>query len=545
MPHTPSLWYKDAIFYEVSTRTFRDGNGDGIGDFIGLTQSLDYIRAMGVDCIWLLPMYPSPLGDDGYDISNYTDIHPDLGTIEDFRRFMAEAKSRGLRVIADLVLNHTSSQHPWFQEARKGPDNPFHDWYVWTDDPSQYKEARIIFTDTEDSNWTWDDEAKRYYWHRFFSHQPDLNFENPAVHDAMLEIFKFWMELGLDGFRADAIPYLYEEEGTNCENLPRTHDFLKKLRAYMDEAYPEAVLLGEANQWPEDVRPYFGDGDELHMSFHFPIMPRMFMSLRKEDREPLEWIIKQTPDIPPNCQWATFLRNHDELTLEMVTEEERTYMYRHYAPDPRMKLNVGIRRRLWPLMNNDRRQVELLYGLLVSLPGSPVLYYGDEIGMGDNIYLPDRFGCRTPMQWNDNRNAGFSTAHPSQLYLPVNTDPLYNYHARNVEIAQKDSSSFYHWVKDLITLRKHHRAFSRGEIVFLYPENTSIFAFMRKFEDELILVVANLSSRAQPATLDLAAFKGRRPIEMMGDVHFPLIEDAPYTLTLGAYQFYWFRLIHG
>ncbi len=544
MSTTPTHWYKDAIFYEVSPRAFLDGNGDGMGDFIGLTESLDYIRDLGVNCIWLLPMYPSPLRDDGYDISNYLDVHPQLGNLDDFKRFLAEAKKRDLRVIADLVLNHSSDQHPWFQEARKGTSNPYHDYYVWSDDPHKYAEARIIFTDTETSNWTWDETAKRFYWHRFFSHQPDLNFDNPKVREEMLDVFKFWMDLGLDGFRADAIPYLFEREGTNCENLPETHVYLKELRAFMERNYPDAILLGEANQWPEYVLPYFGKGDQLHMSFHFPLMPRLYMAIRQEDRHSLEWIINRTPSIPETCQWAIFLRNHDELTLEMVTEEERAFMWREFAPDPRMRLNVGIRRRLFPLLENDRRQVELLHGLLLSLPGSPVLYYGDEIGMGDNVYLADRFGVRTPMQWNDNRNAGFSRAKPSQLYMPVIDDPgIYHYQAANVEAARENKTSFYWWLVNLIGHRKRFKAFGHGDIHFLQPDNPKIFAYVRSYELESILVVANLSRVPQPVELELSKWRGATPVEITGQTPFPQIGPEPYQLSLGPHGFYWFHLV--
>ncbi|MNS24229.1 Trehalose synthase/amylase TreS [compost metagenome] len=538
-----SLWYKDAIFYEVSPRAFKDGNGDGMGDFIGLTEKLDYIADLGVNCIWLLPMYPSPLKDDGYDISDYYNIHPQLGTLDDFKRFLEEAKKRDLRVIADLVLNHCSDQHHWFQEARKGKDNPYHDYFVWTDDITKYGDARIIFTDTEKSNWTWDESAKQFYWHRFYSSQPDLNYDNPAVREEMKNVLKYWMDLGLDGFRADAVPYLFEREGTNCENLPETHGYLKELRAFMDQHYPEAIMLGEANQWPEDVLPYFGNGDQFHMSFHFPIMPRLFMSIRQEDRGSLEWIINRTPDIPANCQWATFLRNHDELTLEMVTDEERAYMYREYAPDNRMRLNVGIRRRLFPLVENDRRQAELLHGLLLSLPGSPVLYYGDEIGMGDNVYLPDRFGVRTPMQWDDNRNAGFSDAKPSQLYFPVIDDPgQYHYQSVNVMAAMENKSSFYWWLVNLITHRERFKAFGRGDIKFLHPNNKKIFTYVREYEGETVLVVANLSKAPQPVELDLQQWAGSIPVEITGLTPFPKVTDQPYQLSVGPYGFFWFHL---
>jgi maltose alpha-D-glucosyltransferase/alpha-amylase len=538
-----SLWYKDAIFYEVSPRAFKDGNGDGMGDFIGLTEKLDYIADLGVNCIWLLPMYPSPLKDDGYDISDYYNIHPQLGTLDDFKRFLEEAKKRDLRVIADLVLNHCSDQHHWFQEARKGKDNPYHDYFVWTDDITKYGDARIIFTDTEKSNWTWDESAKQFYWHRFYSSQPDLNYDNPAVREEMKNVLKYWMDLGLDGFRADAVPYLFEREGTNCENPPETHGYLKELRAFMDQHYPEAIMLGEANQWPEDVLPYFGSGDQFHMSFHFPIMPRLFMSIRQEDRGSLEWIINRTPDIPENCQWATFLRNHDELTLEMVTDEERAYMYREYAPDNRMRLNVGIRRRLFPLVENDRRQAELLHGLLLSLPGSPVLYYGDEIGMGDNVYLPDRFGVRTPMQWDDNRNAGFSDAKPSQLYFPVIDDPgQYHYQSVNVMAAMENKSSFYWWLVNLITHRERFKAFGRGNIKFLHPNNKKIFTYVREYEGETVLVVANLSKAPQPVELDLQQWSGSIPVEITGLTPFPKVTDQPYQLSVGPYGFFWFHL---
>ena len=559
-----SLWYKDAVFYEVAPRAMKDGNGDGIGDFIGLTQSLDYLADLGVTCLWLLPMYPSPLRDDGYDIADYCGIHPSLGTLDDFKAFMAAAKARGLRVIADLVLNHTSDQHPWFQAAREGPGNPYYDYYVWSDTPDKYAGARIIFTDSETSNWSWDARCQRYYWHRFYASQPDLNYDNPAVCAAMLAVFRFWMDLGLDGFRVDAVPYLFEREGTSCENLPETHAFLKRLRAFTDEHYPEAILLGEANQWPEDVLPYFGDeasGLEFHMSFHFPLMPRMFQALRRESRASLSWILGRTPAIPPAAQWATFLRNHDELTLEMVTDEERAFMYAAYAPDARMRLNVGIRRRLWPLLDHDRRQVELLHGLLFALPGSPVLYYGDELGMGDNVMLPDRYGVRTPMQWNDQRNAGASTALPSRLQWPVIADPgPYHYQAVNVAAAQADKSSFYHWLKALIALRKGVKAFGHGDVRYLAPANEAIFAFLRRHAGEVVLVVANLSGRAQGVELALGGpadgaggagaeggggFTGVTPVELLGGAAFPVVGAAPYPLTLAPYGFYWLRLAGG
>jgi len=542
MPSSDRLWYKDAVFYEVSVRTFQDGNGDGLGDFIGLTERLDYLKDLGVDCLWLLPMYPSPLGDDGYDISDYRGIHPDLGTLDDFKRFMQAAKARGLRVIADLVLNHTSSQHPWFQEARKGCDNPYHDYYVWSDTEERYRDARIIFIDTETSNWTWDDCAEQYYWHRFFSHQPDLNFENPKVQQEMLDVFKFWMDMGLDGFRADAIPYLFEEDGTNCENLPQTHAFIKRLRAYMDQHYPEAIMLGEANQWPQDVRAYFGDGDELHMSFNFPVMPRLYMAIAQADRGPIEWIMDQIPPIPEGCQWATFLRNHDELTLEMVTATEREFMLKTYAPVTRMRSNLGIRRRLFPLMDGDRRRVELLHSLLLTLPGSPVLYYGDEIGMGDNIWLPDRMGVRTPMQWSDDRNAGFSTAKPSHLYMPVITDPGYHYTGVNVDVSRMFPDSFFHWLRGVLAHRKRFKAFGRGELTWLMPENRAIVAYERSLQDERLVLVHNLSSAAQVVDLDLSPHVGRRVREVLGGSEFPATSESPYRLTLAPYGVFWLSL---
>lgn len=538
----PSLWYQDAVFYEVYVRAFQDGNGDGIGDFVGLTSRLDYLQDLGVTCLWILPMYPSPLGDDGYDIADYRGIHPDYGTLDDFKRFLDEAHRRGIRVIADLVLNHTSIAHRWFQEARKGQDNPYHDYYVWSDTDQKYRDARIIFLDTERSNWTWDQEAGQFYWHRFFWHQPDLNYENPRVQEEMLEVFRFWMDMGLDGFRCDAIPYLFEEEGTSCENLPRTHAYLKELRKVMDREYPEAILLGEANQWPEDVRPYFGDGDELHMSFDFPTMPRLYESIRRGHRKPLDEIFAQSVEIPEGCQWATFLRNHDELTLEMVTPEVREWMWQEYAPNPRMKSNLGIRRRLWPLVDHDRRHVELLHSLLLSLPGSPVLYYGDEIGMGDNIWLSDRRGVRTPMQWDDSRNAGFSTAKPSELYLPVIVDPIYTYQAVNVEAARMDPSSFYHWLKAYLAARRHFRAFGRGSLRFVHPENQAIFAFLREYEGETLLSVNNLSGRVQVFDVPLPDQVGRTPVELATGTPFPVVASAGLHLNLRPWGFYWFHL---
>jgi maltose alpha-D-glucosyltransferase / alpha-amylase len=537
------LWYKDAIIYELHVRAFRDSSGDGMGDFRGLTEKLDYLEDLGVTAIWILPFYPSPWRDDGYDIADYTAIHPAYGNMGDFRRFMKEAHRRNLRVITELVINHTSDQHPWFQKARRAaPGSKARDMYVWSETPDRYSEARIIFTDTETSNWAWDPAAQSYYWHRFFSHQPDLNFENPAVHDAIFRVMDYWFRMGVDGMRLDAIPYLYEREGTNCENLPETHAFLKKLRAHVDANFSNRMLLAEANQWPEDTVPYFGDGDACHMAFHFPVMPRLFMSLRMEDRFPIIDILKQTPPIPENNQWATFLRNHDELTLEMVTDEERDYMYRVYANDPQARINVGIRRRLAPLLDNNRRKIELMNALLFALPGTPVIYYGDEIGMGDNIYVGDRNGVRTPMQWSADRNAGFSMANPQRLYLPVTIGPEYHYETVNVEAQQANPSSLLWWMKRLIALRKRFRAFGRGTIRFLYPENRKILAFLREYGDEQILVVANLSRFVQFADLDLHEFRGTRPVELFGRTPFPPIGEHPYFLTLGPYTFFWFEL---
>ena len=537
------LWYKDAVIYEVHVRAFRDSNGDGVGDFKGLTEKLDYLRDLGVTTIWVLPFYPSPLKDDGYDIADYLGVHPDYGTMRDVRQFIREAHRRGLRVITELVCNHTSDQHPWFQRARLSPrGSPWRDFYVWTDDPDKYREARIIFKDFETSNWTWDPVAEQYYWHRFYSHQPDLNFENPKVRDAIMRTMDAWLEMGVDGLRLDAIPYLYEREGSNCENLPETHAFLKQLRAHIDKGFAGRMLLAEANQWPEDSVEYFGDGDECHMAFHFPVMPRLFMSVRMEDRFPIIDILEQTPAIPDNAQWALFLRNHDELTLEMVTDEERDYMYRVYARDPQMRINLGIRRRLAPLLGNNRRRIELMNGLLMSLPGTPVIYYGDEIGMGDNVYVGDRNGVRTPMQWSGDRNAGFSSANRQQLYLPVITDPEYHYEAVNVEVQQANPHSLLWWMKRLLDLRRRHRAFSRGSLQFLHPENRKVLAFLRRLEDETILVVANLSRFVQHTELDLSELEGRVPIEMFGRVEFPAIGGAPYFLTLAPHSFLWFSL---
>lgn len=538
------LWYKDAVIYELHVRAFCDSNGDGIGDFPGLTSKLDYLQDLGVTAIWLLPFYPSPLRDDGYDIADYTNIHPNYGTLADFKVFIREAHRRGLRVITELVCNHTSDQHPWFQRARRAkPGSSARNFYVWSDTPDRYKDARIIFKDFETSNWTWDPVAQAYYWHRFYSHQPDLNFENPAVQRAVFKAMEFWLDLGVDGMRLDAIPYLYEAEGTNCENLPETHAFLKRLRRHMDEKYHGRMFLAEANQWPEDAVAYFGDGDECHMAFHFPVMPRLFMSVHLEDRYPIIDIMRQTPPIPDTCQWAIFLRNHDELTLEMVTDEERDYMYRVYARDPQARINLGIRRRLAPLLGNHRRKIELMNGLLFSLPGTPVLYYGDEIGMGDNIYLGDRNGVRTPMQWSGDRNAGFSRANPQQLYLPVITDPEYHYETVNVETQSANQHSLLWWTKRLIALRKRYAAFGRGTLEFLYPENRKVLCFLRKTEDQILLTVFNLSRFVQGVELDLSPYRGLMPVELFGQVEFPPIGDQPYFLTLGPHSFYWFTLV--
>ncbi|CAN5700679.1 maltose alpha-D-glucosyltransferase [soil metagenome] len=538
-----SQWYKDAIIYELHVRAFFDSDGDGSGDFAGLTQRLDYLADLGVTAIWLLPFYPSPGRDDGYDIADYNGVNPDYGTLRDVKTLIREAHRRGLRVITELVCNHTSDQHPWFQRARRAaPGTWQREFYVWSDDPDKYGEARIIFKDFERSNWTWDPVAEAYFWHRFYHHQPDLNFDNPRVREAIKKALDFWLELGVAGLRLDAIPYLYEREGTNCENLPETHAFLRELRAHVDAHFADRMLLAEANQWPEDAVAYFGDGDECHMCFHFPVMPRMFMSVRMEDRFPLYDILDQTPAIPDSSQWALFLRNHDELTLEMVTDEERDYMYRVYAHDPKMRINLGIRRRLAPLLGNNRRRIELLNGLLFALPGTPVLYYGDEIGMGDNVYLGDRNGVRTPMQWSGDRNAGFSGANRQRLFLPVITDPEYHYESINVEAQQNNPASLLWWMKRLIALRKQYRAFGRGSLTFLHPDNRRIVAFVREYGDERILVVANMSRFVQFADLGLADYRGLVPVEMFGRVEFPRVDDRPLFLTLGPHAFIWFSL---
>ena len=537
-------WYQRAVFYEVLVRGFNDANHDGTGDLAGITEKLDYLQWLGVDCLWLLPFYQSPLRDGGYDISDYFSILPEYGDLADAVELVEQAHRRGIRVIADLVMNHTSDQHPWFQESRQNATNPKADWYVWNDDDQRWPDARIIFVDTERSNWTFDAQRQQYYWHRFFSHQPDLNFENPEVQHAMLDVVRFWLDVGLDGFRLDAVPYLFERDGTNGENLPETHEYLKQVRKEVDATHPGKVLLAEANQWPADVVDYFGDGDECHMCFHFPLMPRMFMSIRREQRHPITEILAQTPPIPGGAQWGIFLRNHDELTLEMVTDEERDYMYREYAKDPRMKRNIGIGRRLAALVENDRRVAELLHGLLFSMPGSPILYYGDEIGMGDNIYLGDRDGVRTPMQWTPDRNAGFSRADFAQLYLPPLMDPVYGYQAVNVEAQLRNPSSLLHWMQRTLQVR-HSRAqiFGTGTFEVLPAENPSVLAFLRQLDGDIILCVNNLSRFAQPVELNLARFEGRLPVEMAGRIPFPPIGALPYFLTLGSYGFHWFDLV--
>ena len=537
------LWFKKAVIYELHVKTFQDSDGDGLGDFRGLIDRLDYFTELGVTALWLLPFYPSPLRDDGYDIADYFSVNPSYGTIEDFRAFLELAHERGLRVISELVLNHTSDQNAWFQCARRAPKgSPERDFYVWSDDPRKYRDARIIFKDFEPSNWTWDPVANAYYWHRFYFHQPDLNFDNPLVHVELFRAIDFWLAMGVDGLRLDAIPYLYEREGTNCENLPETHAFIRKLRAHIDTKFPDRMLLAEANQWPEDAVQYFGKGDECHMEFHFPLMPRMFMALQMEDRFPVLDILDQTPAIPDNCQWAIFLRNHDELTLEMVTDEERDYMYRVYADDPRARINLGIRRRLAPLLGNNRRKIELINSLLFSLPGTPIIYYGDEIGMGDNFYLGDRNGVRTPMQWSPDRNAGFSKANPQQLYLPTIIDPEYHYESVNVENQQRNVSSLFWWMRRMLGVREKVPAFSRGTIEFLHPDNAKVLAYVRRLGDEVVLIVANLSRFAQVVELDLAAFAGMVPEELFGHTTFPEIKQTPSVFTLGPHGFYWLAL---
>ena len=543
-PVDDPLWYKHAVIYQLHVKSFYDSDGDGYGDLPGLCDKLDYLAGLGVTCLWLLPFYPSPLKDDGYDISDYCAINPRYGTMDDFRRLLAEAHRRGLKVITELVINHTSDQHPWFQRARRAPKgSPERELYVWSDDPSRYAGARIIFTDTENSNWSWDPLAEQFYWHRFFSHQPDLNFDSPVVRRLVQDVMRFWLSLGVDGMRLDAVPYLCEREGTSCENLPETHAALKEIRATLEAEFPGRVLLAEANQWPQDVISYFGDGtDECHMAFHFPLMPRMFMALRREDRTPIVEIMARTPAIPETCQWGIFLRNHDELTLEMVTDEERDYMYREYARDARMRINVGIRRRLAPLMDNGRRQIELMNALLMAMPGTPILYYGDELGMGDNIFLGDRSGVRTPMQWSADRNAGFSRADSAALFAPVLVDPPYSYTDVNVEAQERTPTSLLRWMRRLIGVRRRFRAFGAGGFEPLAPENRAVLAFFRRHEDELLLCVHNLSRFAQFAELDLRAHAGAVPVELWSERPFPRIGELPYLLTLTPHGFFWFAL---
>jgi len=539
-------WFKRAVFYEVLVRGFSDSNSDGTGDLRGLADKLDYLAWLGIDCLWLPPFYPSPLRDGGYDISDYEGVLAEFGTIDDFTALLKAAHERGIKVIIDFVMNHTSDQHAWFQASRKDPNGPYGNYYVWSDDDTRYPDARIIFVDTEPSNWTFDPVRKQYFWHRFFSHQPDLNFDSPDVQQAMIDALRFWLDLGIDGFRLDAVPYLYERDSTNCENLPETHDFLKRLRKEIDRDYPDRVMLCEANQWPDDVVQYFGDpatgGDECHMAFHFPVMPRIFMAVRRENRYPISEIMEQTPSIPANCQWGIFLRNHDELTLEMVSDEERDYMWAEYAKDPRMKANIGIRRRLAPLLENDINQIELFTALLLSLPGSPVLYYGDEIGMGDNIWLGDRDGVRTPMQWTPDRNAGFSTCDPGRLYLPVNMDSIYGFQVTNVESQTRNSSSLLHWMRRMIRVRKANPAFGLGTFHDIGGSNPSVLAFVRTFGDDIVLCVNNLSRFPQAVELDLRPWEGAEPIELMGDTRFPAIGELSYLLTLAGHGFYWLRI---
>jgi maltose alpha-D-glucosyltransferase/alpha-amylase len=542
MSGAESHWYKDAIFYEVYVRGFFDASGDGDGDLAGLTSKLDYLQELGVDCLWLMPIYASPLKDDGYDIADFRQIHSTIGTVADFEALTRAAHARGIRIIADLVVNHTSDQHPWFQEARRDPLSPRRNYFVWSDTDQNFKGARVIFRDTETSNWTWDPIARQYFWHRFYSHQPDLNFDNPIVQREILDVMSFWLDRGIDGFRVDAVPYLFEREGTSCENLPETHEFLKVMRQFVDSRYPGTLLLAEANQWPSDLLPYFGDGDEFHMAFNFPLMPRLFMALRREDQRPIIDIMTQMPAIPSTSQWALFLRNHDELTLEMVTDDERDYMYTEYARDPKMRLNLGIRRRLAPLMENGRRQIELMHSLLFTLPGSPVLYYGDEIGMGDNIHLGDRRGVRTPMQWTGDRNAGFSRANPSALYQPIILDPIYHYQAVNIEAQLQSPTSLLNWLRRLIRVRREHKVFGRGSLEFIPCRNRRVVAYVRSYQDQTALVVNNLSRFSQPVELDLSRYKGMGLTEIAGNVPFPTIGELPYLITLGPHGFYWFRL---
>jgi maltose alpha-D-glucosyltransferase / alpha-amylase len=541
-------WYQRAVFYEVAVRGFFDSDGDGFGDFRGMQQKLDYLEWLGIDCLWLLPFYQSPLRDGGYDISDFYTVLPESGMVDDVDMFLDEAHRRGIRVIADMVMNHTSDLHPWFQESRDDRTNPKADWYVWSDDSERWSDARVIFVDSEPSNWTWDQQREQFYWHRFFHHQPDLNYDNPEVAEAMLDVVRFWLSLGLDGFRLDAVPYLFERDSTNGENLPETHEYLRRIRKTVDAEYPGRVLLAEANQWPSDVVDYFGNGDECHMCFHFPLMPRMFMAVRKEQRHPITEILAQTPEIPEGCHWGIFLRNHDELTLEMVTDEDRDYMYSEYATDPRMKLNLGIRRRLFPLLDNDEGLGELFHAMLFSMPGSPVMYYGDEIGMGDNIYLGDRDGVRTPMQWTPDRNAGFSSADFAQLFLPPLMDPVYGFQAVNVEQQQRDGSSFLHWLRRMISVRRQHPVLAIGQFEMLHAQNPSVLAYLRRGlgddgEEDIVLCVNNLSRFPQPCELMLEQLAGKVPIELTGRVPFPPIGELPYFVTLAGHGFYWFELV--
>ncbi|HLL08341.1 MAG TPA: maltose alpha-D-glucosyltransferase [Nocardioidaceae bacterium] len=544
--HRDPDWFRRAVFYEVLIRSFKDSNGDGVGDIRGLAEKLEYIRWLGVDCIWLPPFFASPLRDGGYDVADYLTMQPEIGSMQDFRELLDEAHWLGLRVVIDFVMNHTSDQHAWFQQSRSDPTGPYGDFYVWSDTDDRYAGARVIFVDTESSNWTWDPVRGQYYWHRFYSHQPDLNFDNPAVQEAVIAAMRYWLDLGLDGLRLDAVPYLFEREGTNCENLPETHAFLKRIRKLVDDNYTDRVLLAEANQWPADVVDYFGDpeagGDECHMCFHFPVMPRIFMAVRRESRYPISEILDQTPDIPAHCQWGIFLRNHDELTLEMVSDEDRDYMWGEYAKDPRMKANIGIRRRLSPLLESDLNQIELFTALLLSLPGSPVLYYGDEIGMGDNIWLGDRDGVRTPMQWTPDRNAGFSTANPGRLALPLVMDPVFGFQGVNVEAQLENASSLLHWMRRMVHTRKRHPAFGMGTFRDLGGSNPSVLSFAREFGDDAVLCVNNLSRFPQPVELDLRRWEGVEPVELLGGVRFPRIGELPYLLALGGYGFYWFQL---
>ncbi|HNV31106.1 MAG TPA: maltose alpha-D-glucosyltransferase, partial [Cyclobacteriaceae bacterium] len=540
--NTEPLWFKDAIIYEVSVRAFYDSNGDGIGDFQGLIHKLDYLEDLGINTIWLLPFFPSPLKDDGFDVTEHCDIHPDYGTLSDFKQFLKEAHNRNIRVITELILNHTSDQHPWFQKSRRARSGSrYKDYYVWSDTPEKYKEARIMFSDEESSNWSWDNEAKAYFWHRFYRHQPELNFDNSEVQLEMIKVVDFWLKMGVDGFRLPSVPFLFEEEGTNCENLPQTHAFLKRLRSHIDKHYDERILIAEANLWPEDAAEYFGEGQECHMNFHYPLMPRLYLGLRTEDAYPIIDILEQTPSTPPNSQWALFLRNHDEIGLEMVTEEEKDYLFKAYATDPHTKHNLGIRRRLAPLLNNDRRKIELLYTILFSLPGTPVLYYGDEIGMGDNIYLGDRFGVRTPMQWNMNINAGFSVANPQKLYLPVISDPAYRYESVNVATQEENPSSLMWWIKNVLAMRKRLNLFGRGDIKFLDSSNSKVLCFARSYEKQNIIVVANLSQFSQSTTLDLKAFRDCDITEVFSQNRFISVGEGDYPITIGPYGYFWFQ----